>query len=114
MVSKCNETQVLLFRKKHVIELHVPDLEALQTVPSSCQHGHHHSQHQQQPQDSLAWMVIMGDGLHNLTDGLAIGAAFNGDTVAGFATAIAVLCHELPHELGMISSTNSFAKGTKW
>jgi hypothetical protein len=24
------------------------------------------------------------------------------------------LCHELPHELGMISSTNSFAKGTKW
>jgi zinc transporter 5 len=45
-------------------------------------------------------MVIMGDGLHNLTDGLAIGAAFSGDNVAGFATALAVLCHELPHELG--------------
>lgn len=54
----------------------------------------------------MAWMVIMGDGLHNLTDGLAVGAAFSGDTVAGFATALAVLCHELPHELGTISSTN--------
>ncbi|XP_021927252.1 zinc transporter ZIP6-like isoform X2 [Zootermopsis nevadensis] len=66
-----------------------------EAVEASCQHGHQHWS-----QGSVAWMVIMGDGLHNLTDGLAVGAAFNGDTVAGFATAIAVLCHELPHELG--------------
>lgn len=24
---------------------------------------------------SVAWMVIMGDGLHNFTDGMAIGKA---------------------------------------
>lgn len=52
------------------------------------------------PMTSTALMVIMGDGLHNLTDGLAIGAAFSGDPVTGFATALAVFCHELPHELG--------------
>lgn len=48
----------------------------------------------------VAFMVIIGDGLHNLTDGMAIGAAFGSDPVTGMATAFAVLCHELPHELG--------------
>ncbi|EDW70333.1 zinc transporter ZIP5 isoform X1 [Drosophila virilis] len=52
------------------------------------------------PLTPVAFMVIIGDGLHNLTDGLAIGAAFGSDPVTGFATAVAVLCHELPHELG--------------
>lgn len=48
----------------------------------------------------VALMVVLGDGLHNLTDGMAIGAAFGMDPVTGMATAFAVLCHELPHELG--------------
>lgn len=48
----------------------------------------------------VAFMVILGDGLHNITDGMAIGAAFALDPVTGLATAFAVLCHELPHELG--------------
>lgn len=48
----------------------------------------------------VAFMVILGDGLHNVTDGLAIGAAFAFDPITGMATALAVLCHELPHELG--------------
>lgn len=102
-------SQVLL-RVKNVCdnELYVSDPEAVQTVPPSGQHSHCHSDQQHQSQGSVAWMVIMGDGLHNLTDGLAVGAAFSGDTVAGFATAIAVLCHELPHELGMISSAVLF------
>ncbi|XP_037935792.1 zinc transporter ZIP6 [Teleopsis dalmanni] len=52
------------------------------------------------PLTPVAFMVVIGDGLHNLTDGLAIGAAFATDPVTGMATAFAVLCHELPHELG--------------
>ncbi|XP_031638568.1 zinc transporter ZIP10 isoform X2 [Contarinia nasturtii] len=48
----------------------------------------------------VAFMVIIGDGLHNLTDGMAIGAAFGVEPVTGMATALAVLMHELPHELG--------------
>lgn len=61
-------------------------------------HGHVHSA----PKDfsSVAWMVIMGDGLHNFTDGLAIGAAFAGSIAGGFSTSVAIFCHELPHELG--------------
>jgi zinc transporter ZupT len=80
-------------------------------VPINQQHTHHHGKHQHEDAaGSVAWMVIMGDGLHNLTDGLAIGASFSGDTVAGFATAIAVLCHELPHELGIISTSKLTCK----
>ncbi|XP_078660848.1 zinc transporter ZIP10-like isoform X2 [Branchiostoma floridae x Branchiostoma belcheri] len=49
---------------------------------------------------SVAWMVIMGDGLHNFADGVTIGAAFAASLTAGLSTSIAVFCHELPHELG--------------
>ncbi|KXJ81745.1 hypothetical protein RP20_CCG018133 [Aedes albopictus] len=52
------------------------------------------------PLSPVAFMVILGDGLHNITDGLAIGAAFAADPVTGMATSFAILCHELPHELG--------------
>ncbi|XP_041263586.1 zinc transporter ZIP5 [Onychostruthus taczanowskii] len=48
----------------------------------------------------IVWMVVLGDGVHNLTDGLAIGAAFSHGLSSGLSTALAVLCHELPHELG--------------
>lgn len=55
---------------------------------------------QNKPLSPVAFMVILGDGLHNITDGLAIGAAFAADPVTGMATSFAILCHELPHELG--------------
>jgi len=65
-------------------------------------HSHVHSHLHSPPSNisSVAWMVIMGDGIHNLADGLAIGASFASGLLHGVSTSVAVLCHELPHEIG--------------
>ncbi|EFP03928.1 CRE-TAG-141 protein [Caenorhabditis remanei] len=47
-----------------------------------------------------ALIILFGDGLHNLVDGIAIGASFMVSLKLGFITTIAVVCHELPHEIG--------------
>uniref|UniRef100_A0A7M6DR13 Uncharacterized protein n=2 Tax=Clytia hemisphaerica TaxID=252671 RepID=A0A7M6DR13_9CNID len=52
---------------------------------------------------TVVWMIIIGDALHNFLDGVAIGTAFT-DTdksyLGGISTSIAIFAHELPHELG--------------
>ena len=50
--------------------------------------------------DSLRTMILLGDGIHTFIDGMAIGAAYGTSLTGGIATAIAVLCHELPHKVG--------------
>ena len=62
-------------------------------------HGHEHRKSEHGGHAS-AWMVIIGDGFHNFTDGLAIAAAFVADVRLGILTSIAIIAHELPQELG--------------
>ena len=69
------------------------------------EHGHSHLASSAPGQKrgavaSLAWMVLMGDVIHNFVDGMAIGAAFTENVYLGVSIGIAVLCEELPHELG--------------
>ena len=45
-------------------------------------------------------MNLVGDGAHNLIDGMAIGAAFMVNPAAGIATTIAIALHEIPQEHG--------------
>jgi zinc transporter ZupT len=46
--------------------------------------------------NSLGWIIIIGDGIHNFTDGLAIGASFNQSLTMGLSTTLAIIFHEIP------------------
>lgn len=45
-------------------------------------------------------LILYGDALHNFVDGVVIAAAFLTSVPLGIATAIAVIAHEVPQELG--------------
>lgn len=47
-----------------------------------------------------ASLILVGDAFHNLVDGVVIAAAFQASAQLGIATALAVLAHELPQEIG--------------
>lgn len=60
-------------------------------------HGEHHDDPHEQ---AAAWLVLVGDALHNALDGVLIAAAFLTDFNLGIATALAVAAHEIPQEVG--------------
>jgi zinc and cadmium transporter len=62
-------------------------------------HGAHHAHHEHREQAS-AVLVIIGDSIHNALDGVIIGAAFLSDIKLGIVTALAVVAHEIPQEIG--------------
>jgi zinc and cadmium transporter len=46
-------------------------------------------------------IILIGDSLHNLTDGIVIAAAFlTGDLTLGIGAGLTILVHELAHETG--------------
>ena len=45
-------------------------------------------------------MIMIGDTFHNFVDGILIAAAFLADVQLGLVTAIAIIAHEVPQEVG--------------
>src|SRR4030042_2469914 len=58
-------------------------------IPTSKEHPH-----------SVGTMNLIGDGLHNLIDGLIIAASYFVSIPVGIATTLAVVIHEIPQEIG--------------
>lgn len=52
---------------------------------------------------SFAYMSLIGSSLHNFIDGMIIAASYLISIPVGLATTIAVVLHEIPHELGDFS-----------
>ena len=62
-------------------------------------HQHHHG-HDAENAGRSGWMILVGDGIHNFVDGILIAAAFMADYQVGIFTAIAIIAHEIPQEIG--------------
>lgn len=45
-------------------------------------------------------MIMIGDTFHNFIDGILIAAAFTADIKLGLVTALAIIAHEIPQEVG--------------
>lgn len=57
----------------------------------------HHHEHDQ---GRSGMMIMIGDTFHNFVDGILIAAAFMADTQLGLVTALAIIAHEIPQEVG--------------
>lgn len=60
----------------------------------------------------FTYLNIVGDIVHNFSDGLIIGAVFLVDVKIGIAATIAIIFHEIPHEIGnfMVLVYGGFSK----
>lgn len=63
---------------------------------------HHHHEHKKGSAFSkpVVPLIVVGDTIHNLIDGLVIGGAFLVDVRVGIVTALATAAHEIPQEIG--------------
>ncbi len=64
------------------------------------EHIHTHAHGPARNDRVAASLILIGDGIHNALDGVAIAAAFMSGTEVGVATSVAVIAHEIPHEVG--------------
>jgi len=61
-------------------------------------HHHHGFDHEQAGRGG--WTVLVGDSIHNFCDGVIIASAFLVDARLGVVTALAIIAHEIPQEVG--------------
>ena len=68
---------------------------------------HHHHVHEsdcdhceEKKKKPMSYLILFGDGVHNLIDGLIIAASFMISPMTGVITTIAVALHEIPQEIG--------------
>jgi len=61
---------------------------------------HQHTVEPSQPIHHVGYMNLFADAVHNMIDGMIIGASYTVSRPVGIATTLAVIFHEIPHELG--------------
>ena len=76
-----------------------------------CEDGHEHK-------NPAGINILIGDGLHNLVDGMVIAASFAVDNTVGWLATLAIAMHEIPQEIGdyslLLHSGFSKAKALFW
>lgn len=68
-----------------------------------CHHDHceaHDAQAPAHDHGRSGLLILVGDTFHNFVDGILIAAAFLQSTELGIVTALAIIAHEIPQEVG--------------
>lgn len=68
-----------------------------------CHHDHceaHEAHAQANDHGRSGLLILVGDTFHNFVDGILIAAAFMENTQLGIVTALAIIAHEIPQEVG--------------
>ena len=68
-----------------------------------CHHDHceaHEAQAPAHDHGRSGLLILVGDTFHNFVDGVLIAAAFMQSTELGIVTALAIIAHEIPQEVG--------------
>jgi zinc and cadmium transporter len=61
---------------------------------------HHHSHQNHSRDNTSASLIIIGDTVHNILDGVVIASAFLINVPTGIVATLAVAAHEIPQEVG--------------
>lgn len=84
-------------------------------------HEHHHDCDECEKKENkkvMGYSVLVGDGFHNFLDGVIVASAFLVSVPVGIATAMAMILHEIPQELGdfavLIHSGFSKSRALLW
>ena len=87
-----NESPLSNIRFKAVLKLQ-PNISAKANIkPVAHNHAHDGGR--------SATMILIGDTFHNFVDGVLIASAFMVDIKVGIVTALAIIAHEIPQEVG--------------
>jgi zinc and cadmium transporter len=62
--------------------------------------GDHEAEHHHGDRGRSGTLIMVGDTIHNFLDGILIAAAFLQDIQLGAITALAIVAHEIPQEVG--------------
>jgi zinc and cadmium transporter len=75
-------------------------------------HAHDHAHAHDHGHQRAGLMILVGDTFHNFVDGVLIAGAFVADTQLGIVTALAIIAHELPQEVGdfLVLLNSGFSK----
>jgi len=82
---------VFFILEKLLLWRHSHDEHEVALAPGGA-HGHDHGR--------SGALIVVGDTIHNFLDGILIAAAFLQSTQLGIVTALAIVAHEIPQEVG--------------
>jgi zinc and cadmium transporter len=94
--------KLVLWRHCHLdqCEAHDP-VDAHGHSDVHAQAGHNHGQtNAGHDHGRSGLMILIGDTFHNFVDGILVAAAFLANTELGIVTALAIIAHEIPQEVG--------------